>query len=433
MKKLFLGIFFAFFALTASAQKLIDIYKSGTVRLVPDTEFAQGNNWGKVFETYYDTIYDTPMGNRKSLKIMPDGSVIVNHKYRNYFSKFSPNGKFEKEIEIRNTSGKQFEETEPIEGIINNNTFFTKTDKMGKMLCFDFDGNLKKTLTLDYSTHQMIALPNNKIAVVGSTAWTTKFRDFVSIVDPENNKEEIIWDHFTPKNDTEKSDSKNKTDNTDSKKGDVVSIIVTPLLSGISLSPQIACVGNQLIIAIQESGEIVIYDLEKKSTSKRTLDLPRNYMSVEEQKEVQQKAIDYFKNFKLPADRKVNDRTFIKINNRPGFELKLKERIKAMEAGLKEISEPLALPAFSTIIQDSDGNLLFFEFPKEDNMNKFNVWILGDDNKFVCQSSFVCNDYDLQINSSKMVFHKGYIYGLQIKKESTGIPLRLVRFKLESN
>lgn len=32
-----------------------------------------------------------------------------------------------------------------------------------------------------------------------------------------------------------------------------------------------------------------------------------------------------------------------------------------------------------------------------------------------------------------MVFHDGYIYGLQELKESTDIPLRLVRFKLTNN
>ncbi len=425
MKKLFFGLFLAFFALTASAQKLIDIYKSGTVRLVPDPEFAQENNWNKVFESYSDTMYGKSMGNKKSLIIMPDGSIIVNHKYRNYYSKFSPNGKFEKEIDIRNSSGKQIKEPEPIEGIVNNNTFFTKADKMGKILCLDFNGNLKKTLTLDYSTRQMIALPNNKIAVVGWSIWANKFRDFVSIVNPENNKEEIIWEHFTSRIDVDKDSQNNKANNLDSKKVDILSIIGTSVLRGISISPQIAIVGNQLIIAIQESGEIVIYDLEKKSTSKMTLDFPKNYMSVKEQKEIQQKAIDNFKDLKIPA--------FVKENDRARFELKLKERIKAMEAGLKEITEPLVLPAFSTIIQDSDGNILFFEYPREDNMNKFNVWVLGGDSKFVCQSSFLCEDYELQINPSKMVFHNGYIYGLQIKKGSAGTPLRLVRFKLEHN
>jgi hypothetical protein len=64
-----------------------------------------------------------------------------------------------------------------------------------------------------------------------------------------------------------------------------------------------------------------------------------------------------------------------------------------MEADLNRISEPLPVPVFSTIIKDSDDNLLFFEYPEEENANKFNVWIYGKTGKFVGQSSFVCDDY----------------------------------------
>jgi hypothetical protein len=103
-----------------------------------------------------------------------------------------------------------------------------------------------------------------------------------------------------------------------------------------------------------------------------------------------------------------------------------------MEEDLQKIKDPIPIPAFSTIIKDSDGNLLFFEYPKEENANRFNVWVYENGGKFVCQSSFVCDDYTLQINPSKMVFHKGYIYGLQQLKNAKGVPLRLVRFKVSN-
>ena len=105
MKKLTFALLFAFFVMSVSAQKLIDVYKKGIVKLLPDAEYAQGNNWDKVFETYSDTLYGKPMGNRKSLHLMPDGSVVVNHAYRNYYTKFSPNGSFEKEFGVKNNGG----------------------------------------------------------------------------------------------------------------------------------------------------------------------------------------------------------------------------------------------------------------------------------------------------------------------------------------
>jgi hypothetical protein len=424
MKKLIFSIFLTVTALSVSAQKLIDLYKKGTVKLVPDTEYGQGNNWDNVFKTYYDTIYSTAMGDRKSLILMPDGSVIVNHRYRNYYSKFSPTGKFEKEFGIISSKGEQYKKINAIEGIINNDTFFTGLDNMGNMICLDFNGNYKKTMKLNYMTRQMIPLPNNKIAVVGWVLWSNKIREFVSIVDYETNEEKVIWEYFTERKEFT-SERKLFNYTYEFKKGGMISCTTMPFSksTGMSAPPNIVCVANNLIVAIPTTGEILVYDLEGKLISKDKIEWSKNYISVEEQKEIQQKAIEKYKNSKSeslwgPADER-----------KTAWEFMLKE----METDLTKISEPIPMPVFSTIIKDSDGNILFFEYPKEENANKFNVWVYVNGGKFVCQSSFVCDEYDLTINPSKMVFSNGYIYGLQLIKKATGVPLRLVRFKVSSN
>ncbi len=424
MKKSVIIAFLIAIALSGSAQKLIDIYKKGTVKLIPDSEFGQGNNWDNVFKTYYDTLYNSPMGNRKSLIIMPDGSVVVNHRYRNYYSKFSPAGKFEKEFGIMNTKGVQYKKTNAIEGIINNNTFFTGLDNMGNMICFDLDGNFKKTLKLDYMTRQMIPLPNNKIAVVGWVLWSDRIREFVSIVDYETNIEKVIWEYFTDRPEITK-ERKLFNYTYEFKKGGMIGCTTMPFSksTGMSSPPMISNVGNKLIVAVPPTGEILTYDLEGKLISKDKIGWPRNYISVEEQKQIQQKAIEKYKNSKSeklwgPTEEQ---------------EAALDYMIREMEIDLNKISEPIPMPAFSTIIKDSEGDLLFFEYPKEENANKFNVWVYENGGKFVCQSSFICDDYNLEINPSKMVFYNGYIYGLQLLKNTKGVPLRLVRFKLTNN
>lgn len=424
MKKLLFTFFLAVFTLTASAQKLIDVYKKGIVKLVPDTEYGKGNNWDNVFKTYYDTIYSTPMGNRKSLKIMPDGSVIVNNTYRNFYSKFTPSGKFEKEFGITNSKGIQYKKINAIEGIINNNTFYTGLDNMGNMICFDFNGNYIKTLKLNYMTRQMIPLPNNKIAVVGWVLWSDKIREFVSIVDYETNEERVIWEYFTGRSELPK-DRKLFNYSYHFKKGGAISCTTMPFSksTGMSLPPNIECVGNKLIVAIPSNGEILLYDLEGKLISKDKIQWANNYISIDEQKEIQQKAIEKYKNPTSPILWGPSDER----------EAARQSMLKEMELDLTRISEPIAMPAFSTILKDSDGNLLFFEYPKEENANKFNVWVYENGGKFVCQSSFVCDEYNLVINPSKMVFSNGFIYGLQLLNKTTGVPLRLVRFKVTNN
>lgn len=409
---------------SVTAQKLMDIYKKGTVRLVPDNTYANGNDWNKVFATYWDTMYKTPMGNRKSLLIMPDGSVVVNHAYRNYYTKFSPTGKFEKEFGVRNSKGVQFKKINHISGYINN-TFYTGLDNMGNMVCFDFNGNYSKTLKLNYMTRQMIPLPNNKIAVVGWVIWATKFRDFVCIVDFNTNEEKMIWEHYTERCDENKQ-CKLFHYNYFFKERGAFSISTMPFTSTIGLSspPQIATAGNKLIVALPGEGKILAYDLTGKLLETSTINWATNYVSVEEQKEIHMKYMERFKSLDKPF--------FASWVSEEENKLAYQTILKQMEGDLPKIKDPIPIPTFSTILKDSDGNLLFFEFPKEENNNKFNVWIYENGGKFVCQSSFVCDEYNLEINPSKMVFHNGYIYGLQHVKNATGVPLRLVRFKVSN-
>jgi hypothetical protein len=197
MKKILFAVFIAINALPVTAQKLMDVYKKGTVKLVADPSYALENNWDIIFKTYYDTIYDTPMGDRKSLKVMPDGSVVVNHATAITIRSLLQ-WKFEKEFGIKTSKGELYKRIDAIEGILNNNTFFTGLDNMGNMVCFDFNGNYKKTLKLNYMSKQLVPMPNNKIAVVGWVLWSTKIREFVAIVDYETNHEKVIWDYLHP-------------------------------------------------------------------------------------------------------------------------------------------------------------------------------------------------------------------------------------------
>jgi len=152
--------------------------------------------------------------------------------------------------------------------------------------------------------------------------------------------------------------------------------------------------------------------------SKKEIDWGRSYISVEEQKEIQKKAIA---RFSCEENLKGSDSEHLK-----GY----KFFVKQMQEDLEKITTPIPKPVFSNIIKDSDGNLLFFEVPETEGGNKFNVWVYQDGGKFICQSSFECDDYNLVITPSRMVFHNGYIYSLQTLKNATGNPMRLVRFKV---
>lgn len=417
MKKYILIIILAIFYISGNSQNLINKYKTGTVILTSDKEYAQGNNWNNIFRSYYDTIHGKSMAMRKSMVMLPDGSIVVNHPYQDYHTKFSPSGNYQNEFLIEDAGHKI------IKGVINNNTLFTNLDIMGVMTCSDLEGNFKKNLTLDYSAKDIIALANGKFAVVGWVLWSEKMRTFVSIVDYNTNEEKIIWDHLTDRTYSNSGKKINKRQpfryTTKLETRGMISYTTMPFTNYTGDTPIITSVDNELIVAIPSTGEILVYNLDGKLKSTTKVDWPSNTISIHEQKEIQQKAINRYNEF-IADDKSSN----------PENTNAYTQLVSKMEKDLQNISEPLVVPFFSTIIKDSDGNVLIFEIPKEKDANLFHVWVYNKGGNFEAECTFVCDEYDLVISPSKMIFHNGYIYGLQSLKNTDDNPLRLVRFNL---
>jgi hypothetical protein len=100
---------------------------------------------------------------------------------------------------------------------------------------------------------------------------------------------------------------------------------------------------------------------------------------------------------------------------------------------LKDINKYFPnLPYFSNIIVDEEGNLLVFEFTsKEDReSNIFNVVAYDANGKILAHTSFTCDDYDLDFSGGKFIISKGYVYAVAKLKNTAGMPLRLVKFKM---
>ncbi|HHN47691.1 MAG TPA: hypothetical protein ENN08_01925 [Bacteroidales bacterium] len=425
MKTLKITLLLSFlFPVIVSAQTLLETYKTGKVKLLPDPTYAQNVNWDRVFASYHDTLYGRWKGDDKVLTILPDGSAVVSHAYKNFYTRFDANGRFVEEFGVSRPGGNNYRSLKHVQGVLNNKILFTGLDNMGNMLCFDFKGNLVKTLKMDYMAKQIIALPNNKLALVGWVLWSNKIREFVAIIDYETNEEKIIWDHFSDRNFVQGTHRFNYMYSF--KDGGMVSFSTMPFVRALGMShpPMIASVGNHIIIAIPETGEIRKHDLNGKFISSQKIDWAKGNISVEEQKEIQKKAIAKYRSMKSPQ--------FVKwASNQENCDAR-DYFIQEMEKDLQQISEPIPMPYFSNLMKDSDDNLLFFEFPKEKGANVFNVWVYENNGKFVAKSSFVTKSYGLEIKPSKMVFHNGYIYALQEKKDATGVPLRMVRFRVEA-
>lgn len=412
MKTIFFLLAAFLISFSLHSQNLLDIYKKGTVKLVADLEFAKGNDWDNVFRDYFD----------KSIRLLPDGSFLVNHAYKNYFTVFSPDGTFVKEFRIKNKAGKNLK-ISGIMGVLDDEILFTGVNTSGKMFCADLDGNLIKTLEVKYMARNIIPLPNRKFAIVGTVLWKNRFREIVAIKDYTTGEEKIIWDSFSPTSSVVVIDVPDKN----GKSSPIKTMTPPPPPNSTSRSrPNIVLTAkNELLICISSTGELIFYDLSGNKLRTKKVNWKNDKVPVEEllkkHDEVRARI----------ANREISD----KMIERYGSEERAKKYIEEMlthhDARRELIKNPQDLPYYSTIIEDSDNNLLFFEYAKEKGANKFNVYTLNGEGEFVCKSSFVCDDYDLVINSSKLVFKDGFLFGVQeLKDKSNGIPMRLVKFRL---
>lgn len=422
MKTIAFFILILIVASNLQAQNLLDIYKRGTVKLVPDLEFAQGNDWDNIFKDYYNKIGKEQVGNRKSLCLLPNGSFLVNNAYNKHITTFSAEGKFEKEFSIKNSSGQVLKRSS-IKGVLSDEILFTDVDNSGRMYCTDLNGNLIKTLEVKYMDKIIIPLPNRKFAIAGTVLWKNRFRETVAIKDYETGDETIIWDSFSPESSVVITDIPGKNE----EKIKPVAPPPPPPKGIYRSQPSIILTAkNELLVCVASSGELIFYDLSGNVLRTKKVNWKNDKIPVEELLKKHDEARERI------ANREISERMIELSGSEERAKQFINEMLKQHDARREQIKNPKDLPYYSTIIEDSDGNILFFEYAKESGNNQFNVYTLNGEGEFVCKSSFVCDDYKLVINSSKLIFKDGYLYGVQELKAKNGIPMRLVKFKLES-
>ena len=430
---IFLAAISFFFFFEGYAQNLLDIYKNGAVKLVPEANYAQNNDWNQVFRPNYD-IYGSYAGRYKYVTVLSDGSVVVSHSAVDYHTLFDKDGNFVREFSI--STGKNKKLMKPIAGALNDKVLYTKADNLGKIHFVDLQGNIKKIVTIKYSVYDILPLPGDRLLVTGFVVGK-KCRDIVSIVDYNTGDQKVIYSHWWEDGRYSTSSAgedvpffyRKKLENgSEFMIGYHPADAVMPVgLRQSSIRVRIAVVKQKIVVAAPSVNQVITYDLNGVELSRKSIPFGKKELSVEEQKEILRKQIEDTKkntNSTSTPDGSMN------VESEEYKKVIMPELVKKMEKDMTLITEPVNLPVFTTIIKDSEDNLLFFEIPETKGGNKFNVWVYQDGGNFVCQSSFVCDDYDLVINADRMAFHNGYLYSVQDNKGAKGIPMRLVKFKL---
>lgn len=395
MKKLTVLFMTIAFVYAVNGQSLLDVYKSGKVSLEPESNFAVGVNWEKIFPDYADVSYGNSIGYYKSIAVASDGSVFVGN-YSSYtIQKFNAKGELVLTFGKKGKGVGEFTERPTLGGVIGNKYLFTH-EHNGQIKIFSTDGNHIKTIKVDYMPLKTIAC-GNMIALIGHVPVKTGVRNVIAIIDPETEAQKII----------------KKYDNIS--KGSMVVVnkdnymySSSPLFTKTELIIRALPNGN-LIVGINALNIIETYSAEGKLLKSFNLDFNPPVYPEESKKE-----------FIARIEKSVAENKFTKED-------------------ISEVYEPNFFPKntpyYYNFLVDSDGNLLVFRFIEEDVDHKFRVYSFDSNGKSLAEATLDVLGYKLSLNYrfDELCFFNGFAYGLLHPKSDKIQPLQLVKFKVKAN
>jgi len=419
MKRFVLAIVLLLAFQLVNSQNLAEIYKKNKVVLEEDPTFGAKNDWKQVFYDVSATRDQGMDGMNKAIVVSPDGTIFMSHHSRHSISVFDKDGNYVRDFGKKGGKESDFIYMPTVIGIMDGKTIVT-TAVDGRMLFFDLNGNWAKTVRLDFMPLDNAILKNGKIAILGRTSWTTKFRSFVAIKDIETGKEKIIWDKFSEGVGSKEIVVKYK-------EGGMSSQSLPYTHSGYTRPKLLATPDGNLAIVFPESGEILIYSPEGNKL--RTFSVtagPRLSITEQDREEYYKKALEGIKSMEQ-AKEKADEK------QKSYLEQTIAQTKEQVKKYLDSSLYPEKLPTLSQVMFDSDNNLLVYSFTKDKGENQFWVYTYSPEGQKIAESSFVSDKCNLNFSSSKFQFFKGNVIAVQtLVDQKSEVPIRLVKFNLKN-
>ncbi|MBP1673117.1 MAG: hypothetical protein H6Q25_932 [Bacteroidetes bacterium] len=393
-----------------NGQNLISLYKNGNIKLVEETNYGSKNDWNSLLFDYNLEQYGKETGKMKRIVVAPDGSIFMSHKSKYEIWKFDKNGNFVLKFGKKGSGKDQFPFLPTVEGIMDGKYIFT-SDCQGRIKFFDLNGKFVKMIQLKYMPLEIIPLANSKLAILGYT----------------NNKSIVVIKDFNTE--TEK---RILTENSSSIEGSMS--IELPGGNKMYFQPPYSqtssekiCIATakngNLLVALTSTGVVTEYSKDGKKIQEFNLNIPPLKITEEDINDYYQTTIKGWTKF---------EENLMKMKKYSKDELeKIKKQYNSAALSFKEKKNyPDHLPFFTSLIVDSEGNLIVFEYTKTDQSNKFRAYTFDPKGKFVCTSSFQSDTYELNFEPNSMAFYQGFIYGVVFKKQCKDKCLRLMKFKM---
>jgi hypothetical protein len=408
------------FATTGLAfnQNLSDLYKKDAIHLQIQNDFAQNTNWNELFSDYNSHNNFGNSGMRKKIIIAPDGSVFMSQKSQYDILKFDSEGNLVKKFGGHGGKAEQFLYFPSVEGVLDGK-YLIVDDFQGRLCIFDLNGKFIKLFRLEYMPEAVVPLKNGKIAILGYVPWKEEQSKYIlRIKDFETGEEQEIWQEI---------ESYNKYTLISIKfpKHGMMSCSL-PYTDVMALRFRLASSkdGN-LMVASPKSGEIKEFNPAGQLLN--SFKLKNTPLKITEQDMNEQ----YEKAVKNEADF---EQGIMHSTKSSWTDLQKRTMIEAYKKQLVNFKDPKyypeQLPYFSSVVVDSEGNLLVFEFTKEEDKtsNKFRAYSYDMKGNFLGTSSFKSESLNLSFTSSTFQFYNGFVYVVANNKNS---PPQIAKMKLQ--
>lgn len=388
---LILCLVLAFFGKLGAQQ--ID-YSSEIIKLIPDVSFLPDADWKGLF--YDEAKKDIPakVGINKQVKMASDGSIFICDRMDYSIKKLDKTGKLILTFGKKGWNPGEFAYNPDFFGILNNQ-LLVFCDSQGRLNFFDLDGNFVKMIQMDFIPS--IIYPNNKgkLIIYGHVPYGDKSKKLIAELDYETEKYNQIYYTFESYDDPKAG-------------------IQIPYKEGlISYGPPFSSSrtmfyvteDGKIVFSINNSNKVLVFTKKNGIYNKSEFNIKTNPVPLSEKEKN-----EYYQNFKEGLEKR-------------GIDVKYAEKV------YEEGFFPNHLPYYYNLIVDDKSNCLFFIYSNENKDHVFQAYSI--DGKFLGESEFKIDGYDLMSKLSHFKFKDGFVYTLALKHNEE-VPLRILKCKIVS-
>ena len=368
-------------------------FTSKTIKLIPEKSYLATADWKTIFYDESEQDVPTKVGLNKQVRIARDGSVFISDRSKFSITKFDNSGRIVKTFGKQGWNNGEFANNQDLDCIYNDELLVV-SDNQGRINFFDLDGNFVKLITIDFMPNRIFALKSGKLIVYGFTPWKGHSKHLLAELDYETGTYVQFFETLVPYDKVMRISI--PTDN-----GVIgVGAPYTAASTKIKINPN-----DQIIYAKNSEDKVTILTKNngKWETSEFKIGIEPIPIDESEQEE-------YYQKFKQQLIDKGHDPKYAEQIKEPGF-------------------YPEHLPYYYNLIVDDASNCLFFVYSNENKDHVFQAYSI--DGKFLGESEFKIDGYDLMSKLGHFTFKDGYVYTLALK-HNEDVPLRILKCKVVS-